>query len=124
MQYDFINIEKLSGSETLVLIHDCLPLDERTSSRQRLSQFWSGDVWKIVPCLKSERPDLKLVTVPAYPTGLCFIRGLNPESDYLEKNYNSVVERYIDLDYNLIKDETEYFSLIENEWQTIKELIF
>ncbi|MCK5681707.1 class I SAM-dependent methyltransferase [bacterium] len=120
---DFINLEKFSSVDSLVLIHDCLPLDSRTAARTRTTQFWSGDVWKIVPCLKHERPDLKLVTIPAYPTGLCLISGLDSESRLLEKNYTEIVERYIAIDYDAIQDKGDYFSLVANDWQLIQETI-
>jgi len=120
---DFINLEKYSSPDSLVVIHDCLPLDQRTASRTRTTQFWSGDVWKIVPCLKNERPDLNIATIPAYPTGLCLIRGLDSESRLLEENYTAMVERYSGLDYDAIKDKADYFSLIVNDWSSIKDFL-
>ena len=120
---DFINLEKCSDSGSLILIHDCLPLDQRTASRTRTTQFWSGDVWKIVPCLKNERPDLKIVTIPAYPTGLCLISGLDSGSRLLEKNYTAIIERYLALEYNIIKNKVDYFSLIANDWEQIMNFL-
>lgn len=120
---DFINLEKYSSSDSLVVIHDCLPLDRRTASRTRTTQFWSGDVWKMVPCLKNERPDLNIATIPAYPTGLCLIRGLDSGSRLLEENYTAMVERYSRLEYDAIKDKADYFSLIINDWPSIKNFL-
>ncbi len=120
---DFINFEKYAGPDSLILIHDCLPLDRQTASRTRNTQFWSGDVWKIVPCLKRERPDLSLFTIPAYPTGLCLIGGLDSGSNLLSKNYDSIVDRYLVLDYDAIEDKAEYFSLHVNDWQMISETL-
>lgn len=120
---DFINLEKYAGPDSLILIHDCLPLDRRTASRTRTTQFWSGDVWKIVPCLKRERPDLSLFTIPAYPTGLCLVGGLDPGSELLGKNYELIVNRYLALEYDAIGDKAEYFSLLANAWQVISDAI-
>lgn len=120
---DFMNLEKYSSPDSLVVIHDCLPLDRRTASRMRTTQFWSGDVWKIVPCLKNERPDLNIATIPAYPTGLCLINGLSSESRLLEENYTAIVERYVALEYDVIKDKTDYFSLIANDCSRIKDFL-
>ena len=120
---DFINFEKYAGPDSLILIHDCLPLDSQTASRTRETQFWSGDVWKIVPCLKRERPDLSLFTIPAYPTGLCLIGGLDSSSNLLSKNYDLIVDRYLTLDYDAIEDKTEYFSLHANDWQKISRTL-
>lgn len=120
---DIVNLERYAGPSSLIAIHDCLPLDRRTASRQRTTQFWSGDVWKIVPCLKRERPDLSLVTIPTYPTGLCLIGGLQSESDFLSRNFPLLVERYAGLDYEAIGDKETYFSLIANDWSLIRKLL-
>ncbi|MCK5680413.1 class I SAM-dependent methyltransferase [bacterium] len=120
---DFINLEKYAAPDSLVLIHDCLPLDCRTASRIRTTQFWSGDVWRIVPCLKRERPDLSLFTIPTYPAGLCLVGGLDAGSELLSKNYDLIVDRYLNLEYDTIKDKAEYFTLIDNNWQVIRDTI-
>lgn len=120
---DFINFEKYAGPDSLILIHDCLPLDGQTASRTRNTQFWSGDVWKIIPCLKQERPDLSLFTIPAYPTGLCLVGGLDPDSNLLAENYERIVDRYLALKYDAISDKAEYFSLHANDWQLISETL-
>ena len=120
---DFINFEKYAGPDSLILIHDCLPLDSQTASRTRETQFWSGDVWKIVPCLKSERPDLSLFTIPAYPTGLCLVGGLDSSSNLLAENYDLIVDCYMDLEYDAIEDKAEYFSLHANDWQRISKTL-
>ncbi|MBN2707235.1 MAG: class I SAM-dependent methyltransferase [Deltaproteobacteria bacterium] len=120
---DFINIEKISGPDTLIVIHDCLPLDARTSSRKRSSCFWSGDVWRIVPCLRKERPDLKLATVPAYPAGLCLVRNLDPRQSKLESDFESVVSRYLAMAYQDIQDKEKAFALIANQWSAIRAFI-
>lgn len=120
---DFINFEKYAGPDSLILIHDCLPLDCQTASRTRQTQFWSGDVWKIVPCLKRERPDLSLFTIPAYPTGLCLIGGLDSGSNFLSKNYDLIVDRYLALDYDAIDDKAECFSLHANDLQMISKTL-
>lgn len=118
---DFIHLEKSSSSDAIILIHDCLPLDRRTSERERSTIFWTGDVWKIVPCLKQERPDLSIFTIPAYPAGLCVVTGLNRESRILAETYDTVVQKYCKLDFGEIEERENYFSLIDNDWATIKQ---
>ncbi len=54
---DFMNIERLSSRDTVVLIHDCLPVDEVSARRERETKFWTGDVWKLIVCLKEWRPE-------------------------------------------------------------------
>ncbi len=116
---DFINLEKIAASDSIIMIHDCLPLDRRTSERQRKTIFWSGDVWKIIPCLKQERPDLSIFTVPTYPAGLCFVTGLDCHSRLLKNNYDAIVEQYSPLDYSDIQERETYFSMTANDWPTI-----
>jgi len=120
---DFINLEKYSDPDSLILIHDCLPLDKRTASRTRTTQFWSGDVWKIVPCLKKERSDLQITTIPAYPTGLCLISGLNSNSRFLEKNFSVIIERYLSLEFDKIENKADFFSLSVNDWSSIRDTL-
>ena len=61
---DFMHVERHSGAETVVMLHDCLPLDEETSSREQKGEFYSGDVWKATLALRRVRPDLEMVIVP------------------------------------------------------------
>ncbi len=118
---DFINLERYAAPDSICLIHDCLPLDERTSERQRSTIFWSGDVWKIIPCLKNVRPELSIFTIPAYPAGLCVVTGLNRKSQLLAESYESIVKKYSILDYGDIKEPSSYFTLISNDWTTIEQ---
>lgn len=120
---DFINLEKHAVPDSICLIHDCLPLDRRTSERQRQTIFWSGDVWKIVPCLKQERPDLSIFTIPAYPAGLCVVTGLNRDSQILAETYDDIVRKYSALDYLDIQERNLYFSLIPNDWTIIEQAL-
>jgi hypothetical protein len=96
---DFIHLERIAGPESAILIHDCLPLDALTSQRQRTTDFYSGDVWKLAVCLKEQRPDLRMVTVRTGPTGLCIVNQLDRTSTILASRRNEYVERYTRLDY-------------------------
>ncbi len=96
---DFSRLERYSMPSSIIVVHDCLPLDEITSSRTRTTDFYSGDVWKVALCLRELRPDLHIAIVPAAPTGLCIISGLNPASTVLERSYEACLARYRDLDF-------------------------
>jgi len=39
--------------------------------------FWTGDVWKIVPALIKFRPDLRVFTIACPPTGLTVVCGFS-----------------------------------------------
>jgi len=71
---DLINAAPLLSPEAPVILHDVLPLNDRVGNRERLSRFWTGDVWKIVPILQRYQPDLEMVFVPAAPSGLIVLR--------------------------------------------------
>ena len=97
---DFGNVEKLSSRETVVLFHDCLPLDRATSSRERRTGFWSGDVWKIVPILRRHRPDLEAFVIPAYPTGLAVVTRLDPKSTVLPERFDEIVAEWRSVEWD------------------------
>lgn len=91
---DFINMERLAGPDSVVLIHDCLPVDPRVATRERATAFWTGDVWRIIPCLRAVRPDLEIVTLPLAPAGLAVVRRLDPVSQVLARHYTDIVEKF------------------------------
>jgi predicted O-methyltransferase YrrM len=78
---DFCNLERHMAPGGMVAVHDTIPLDEETSARERSTEFYTGDVWKLVPLLGQHRPELEMVTVTAPPTGLTLIRGLRRGCD-------------------------------------------
>jgi Methyltransferase domain len=96
---DFVNVERHSAPSTVVLLHDCLPLDAATASRERRTDFYSGDVWKAVLALRRRRPELEMLTVRAAPTGLCLVRGLEPGRGALRAELPAIIADYRDLDF-------------------------
>jgi glycosyltransferase involved in cell wall biosynthesis len=105
---EFLRCEVMSQANTIFLIHDCIPLDEITSSRNRTTSWWTGDVWKAVLCLKKWRPDLLIATLDCYPTGLGMIRNVNPKSPYAEhmrNNLNSICEEMRYVSFSELKKE-------------------
>jgi Methyltransferase domain len=97
---DLINVERHSTSDTVVLLHDCLPLDEVTAGRERTTDFYSGDVWKAALVLRRLQPELEMITVRTAPTGLCLVRGLDGVARRLEEEMPEIVATYTDLGYD------------------------
>lgn len=93
---DFINVEKYSHPDTVVFIHDCLPVAPISAERERQTNFWIGDVWKLVPCLKAARPDLEIVTLRCPPSGLAMIRRLDRHSTILDSQFNTLINHFMD----------------------------
>ena len=114
---DFINTERHCHRGSVVILHDCMPLDLEMTGRDmgevlsrpnaRYPGWWTGDVWKTADILIRYRPDLDIVALDAPPTGLIIIRNLDPGSAVLESRYQAVVDEYSNR--NDISVLTEYF---------------
>jgi hypothetical protein len=100
---DFINVERHSTAGSAVVFHDTLPLVAIAAERQVSASFWTGDVWKIIPCLAAFRPDLRIVTIPTRPSGLSVVTGLDPTSRVLETRFDEAVARFIDLPFDWLE---------------------
>ena len=120
---DFLNIERFSSPETVILIHDCMPVDPVTASADRKSGFWTGDVWKILPALNKYRHDLKIFVTPAPPTGLAIITNLdNKRTEQLEESYGKMVNDFSSISFEqfeIIKEK--HLKIIPNDWNKIKD---
>ena len=117
---DFIHVERHAAPETVVLFHDCLPLDRATASRTRATGFWTGDVWKIVPVLARHRPDLELFVIPTYPTGLLVVTRLDPASTVLSERFDSIVAQFRAGEWTDAARNRD-FPLIANDWNVVRE---
>ena len=118
---DFINIERFSSSTTVVLIHDCLAIDALTAERDRKTEeLWTGDVWKIIPCLREFRPDLNVLTIPSPPTGLGVVTRLDSRSTVLTDRYEEIVSRYVPLQLDPDEERCrERAVMVPNDWNEI-----
>lgn len=120
---DFINLERYARRSSTILVHDCYPIDAITASRERTTQTWSGDVWKLIVCLKKFRPDLELTTIDVPPTGLGIIRNLDPGSTFLQSRLESICQEFIPLDFEPIASEkARHLNRLENDWNRIRIL--
>lgn len=91
---DFIALERWAAPGALLVLHDTLPLNARTAAPARDTSFYSGDGWKLVPCLRVLRPQLRMVTLPVSPTGLTLVAGLDPASDLLSARRQHILDSY------------------------------
>lgn len=120
---DFYNAERICHDNSLIILHDCLPLNEEMVDRVMLRSYergrgtpyqgmWTGDVWKLIPILQEYRPDLRLVCLDCPPTGLVCVTRLDPSSTTLSKNYTEIVDKY-KLVPNTIESLEKMYSGIE-----------
>jgi len=91
---DFMNVERRASATTLVLIDDIYPNHPLQAARERQSRVWTGDVWKLHDCLRIKRPDLTLIPLDTFPSGLLLVAGLDPENHTLWEQYNPTVRAY------------------------------
>ncbi len=117
---DFINIERLSTPDSVVLVHDCLPIDAVTSARERTTAVWTGDVWKIVMVLKQYRPDLKVTTSDAGPSGLGIITHLDPASTVLTDRLHEIVAKWTPLGHEIVAGrEGAELNVVPDAWSAV-----
>src|SRR5262249_9362867 len=118
---DFRNIEPYCGRDSVVLIHDSFPLIADAASRQRASDAWTGDTWKIVPCLRALRPDLDIVTIAVRPSGLTLISTLDPMNRTLTDRYDEALERFGNLSFTTIDGrQDEALNVVANDWDAVR----
>ena len=121
---DFIAIERFCSRESTVLVHDTYPLDRETAARERTTQFWSGDIWRLILALKKYRPELAVHTIAAWPTGLTLIRGLDPGSRVLAARLEAIISEFLALDYGVLDaDKPAALNLVPNDPQQIRALL-
>ncbi len=118
---DFVNVERHCGPRSLVIFHDTIPLDEATQSRGRETAFHSGDVWKVVLCLKHFRPELDVVTIATPWTGLTLVSGFAGGDSGFADRYDEAVAGFIDMPYSALGDDPWIeLGVIPNDWTVVR----
>jgi hypothetical protein len=122
---DFMNLERASSPSSTILIHDCLPIDEITSTRERTTEIWSGDIWRLILLLRKWRPDLEVAVIDRAPTGIGLVRGLDPKSSVLADNYDEIVDHYLSVPYKDLDNgsKAEQLNRVDGDWETVKALL-
>jgi hypothetical protein len=121
---DFMNAERLSSPNSVILIHDVHPSSARAASRSHLGGHWAGDVWKLMFALEAHRPDLVMHIVDVPPTGLGIVTNLNPYSTVLAAHYHEIVTRFMPLEYETIRADAERrLRLVPDDWRSIAALL-
>lgn len=103
---DFINLESYAKPTSVILIDDVLPRTSGEASRTPTGGGWTGDVWKILPCLIEYRSDLhdSLYLVDTHPTGTLVIAGLDHTNRVLADNYENILEKYLELGFDAVRN--------------------
>lgn len=98
---DFMHAERWCAPSSTIVLHDCVPISAATASRERHTRFWVGDTWKAAWALARYRPDLRLRTVLAPPSGLVVVRRLDPASTRLRDEHEALTAELMPLAYPL-----------------------
>jgi hypothetical protein len=121
---DFRNLERLSENASVILIHDCLPPNALAAAREPRSNVWAGDVWKLLVCLRDNRPDLAVHVVTAGPTGLGIVTNLDPSNRVLWENEQQCLDTYLPLTYDMLLERADVdLDLVPNTWDAVKNVI-
>jgi hypothetical protein len=122
---DLINVGRWATPTTTVLLHDCYPISAETATREHVTFLWTGDVWKIVLCLKEACPDVDIHVVDAPPAGLGIVRHLDPvASARLEHRYDELVDRFVNLEYSTLdRDKAGLLNRIDYDWTLIDPVL-
>lgn len=121
---DFRNVERSSASDSVIMVHDCLPPSAEVATRERQTALWTGDTWKLICCLTEMRPDLEISTVAVKASGLAVIRNLDPENTVLFDRYDEAIERFQSLGFEHIDGrQDEMLHLVPNTPEVIERLI-
>jgi hypothetical protein len=96
---DFANTERFCRRNSVVILHDCLPVEAVIASRTHFAEapyetaqahrgnWWTGDVWRTALLLKRVRPDLRIGAFDARPSGLIIVTNLDPSNTELTRDY-------------------------------------
>lgn len=121
---DFIHVEAWSSPNTVVLLHDCLPVCAAAAARNRISKFWVGDTWKVLEVLLAQRPDLRISVIPAPPSGLVVVRGLDAKSSLLQQQMPELLREYADRPYpHRYGEWSGVYRLVENSALGVEQVL-
>jgi Methyltransferase domain len=84
---DFINIEPFMADSGVIVLDDVLPRNGLEAARDRKTEPWTGDVYKVVEILRRQRPDLVVLLINTAPTGTAVIVGVDQASTLLRDAY-------------------------------------
>ncbi|MEP6637824.1 MAG: class I SAM-dependent methyltransferase [Chloroflexota bacterium] len=88
---DFMNVERHSAATTVIVLDDMLPRNATEAARDRTTQDWTGDVYKLVGVLRQYRPDLITIPVDTQPTGLLVVLAPDHTNTVLRDHYDEIV---------------------------------
>lgn len=103
---DFLNTERFCRPDSIIVMHDCLPIEWPMAERQpgtpplrpEVGNAWTGDIWRTALALRRHRPDLSITALSAPPTGLVCVTRLDPTFSTRPENWEACVRDMLSLD--------------------------
>lgn len=92
---DFMNVERWTSSTSVIVLDDVLPRSVAEAHRDRKTNAWTGDVYKVVQTLRVLRPDLLVIETDTEPTGTAVVLMPDAASMVLSDNYDRLVEEMV-----------------------------
>lgn len=92
---DFMNVERLTGPSSVIVMDDVLPRNVDEAARERHTSDWAGDVYKMIPVLREHRPDLEIIPVGTEPTGVLVVLGADASNSALRERYDGILARWV-----------------------------
>lgn len=96
---DFVNAARYCAPGARIVFHDTLPHDAQMALRNRETQAWTGDVWKVVLALKRLRPYLEITTLDTPPTGLTIVSNIDPADRTAAEDVEAVAGQLMELGF-------------------------
>ena len=91
---DFMNAERYSSPNGIIVFDDVLPRTVEEAARVRDTREWTGDVYPMIEVLARYRPDLSVLPVGTQPTGLLLVVGLDPTNTVLADHYDEIIAEF------------------------------
>lgn len=102
---DFINVERHSRWSSVIVLDDMLPRSVDEAARDRRTDAWTGDVYKVATVLRRLRRDLVVVEVDTEPTGVVMVFGADSGSRVLKDSYESLLKEFVVPDPQDVSEE-------------------
>jgi hypothetical protein len=87
---DFINLERHTNPAGVIAIDDVLPQQMEHLTRERHTDIWTGDIYRLIPILRHYRPDLDVRVYDVELKGLALVSRLDPSSGTLPDHYSDI----------------------------------
>ncbi|HEY8097564.1 MAG TPA: hypothetical protein VIE65_15960, partial [Methylobacter sp.] len=119
---DFINAERFSNKRSVALFHDILPTSPLPALRKRETKMWVGDTWKVMIILKKFRPDLQIMTIPTFPSGLGVVTNMDASSTLLHDSFDRICEEAMAYELDSYQPQlNQHLNVVENDFDAVAQ---